>query len=451
VRTTAIAAGALAFLITSNAGVAAAAQAPAAQAPAAQPGAPAQGQTQKNWKDRDEYDLYLKITQTADPKQQIQLLQTWHDKYPQSDYLADGLRIWLLALSKLAPTDPQAAQQIIQRGNELLKLDPKNFLAAYFISIYGPKVGGTNPPPDLQASVDTAAHTVLDNLPVKPASTSEADWETAKNKIIAIAHNALAWEAITKKDLATAESEYQASLKADPTQAGISAAYARVLYEDKKIPQALFEYARAGSYDGPGALPDAGKQQALSFFKTEYQNYHGSPDGADQLLAQAKTSALPPDNFTLVSASDVANKQADALNARIASDPAFKIWYAIKQSLQDKGDAFFQSDLKDAEIPGGAEGVKTFNGTVISMDPADHPTSVVIGVEDPTKPDATLQFSQPLPTAALDKIKVGQKLDFSGVADSYTKDPYMLIFKDPTIPGVQTAAPAKTGHARRHH
>jgi hypothetical protein len=70
-------------------------------------------------------------------------------------------------------------------------------------------------------------------------------------------------------------------------------------------------------------------------------------------------------------------------------------------------------------------------------------------VEDPTKPDATLTFSKPLPTSALDKIKVGQKIDFSGVADSYTKDPYMLTFGDPTIPGVQTTAPARTGRKRR--
>jgi hypothetical protein len=35
------------------------------------------------------------------------------------------------------------------------------------------------------------------------------------------------------------------------------------------------------------------------------------------------------------------------------------------------------------------------------------------------------------------------------VADSFTKDPYMLTFKDPSIPGVQTTAPKKTGKRRR--
>jgi hypothetical protein len=50
---------------------------------------------------------------------------------------------------------------------------------------------------------------------------------------------------------------------------------------------------------------------------------------------------------------------------------------------------------------------------------------------------------------ALEKIKVGQKLEFGGVADSYTKEPFMLTFEDPTVPGVQTTAAAKKG-TRKH-
>jgi hypothetical protein len=366
-----VATGALAFLLTGMAGSSLA----LAQDAAAQPAA--QGQTAKNWKDRDEYDLYLKISQATDAKQQLQLLQTWQDKYPQTDYATERLTFWVLALSKLAGSDPQAAQQLIAKANDLLKIDPKNFRAAYFITLYGPRVGGASPSPDIQSQVDAAAHIVLNNLPTKPPAMKDDDWAKAKNQITDIAYGALAWEQTAKKDLPGAEDTYKTSLTNDPTQAGVSAAYAKALYEDKKIPQALFEYARAASYDGPGALPDAAKQQALNFFKTEYQNYHGGTEGEDQILAQAKASALPPDGFTIVSANETAKQDADKLNARIASDPPFKIWYAIKQSLQDKGQSFFDSDMKDAEIPGPE--AKTFSGTVISLDPPDHPTKVLVG------------------------------------------------------------------------
>jgi hypothetical protein len=181
----------------------------------------------------------------------------------------------------------------------------------------------------------------------------------------------------------------------------------------------------------------------MDYFNKAYKDFHGSDEGKDQMLAQAKTQALPPEGLQITSAADLANKQADALNARINSDPAFKTWYAVKQNIQDKGDAFFNDQVKDFELPGEASPSKTFSGTVISVDPS----KVTVGVEDPAKPDATLEFSQPLPAAAMDKIKVGEKLDFSGIADSYVKDPYMLTFKDPTIPGVQTTAPARKGKA----
>jgi len=426
-----------------------------AQQPAA---APAAGQAPaKNYKDRAEYDLYNKVTQTTDPKARLEVLNTWQDKYPQSDYAPERLQYYIDTLSRLAPNDPSQRQPLLNKCQELLKTDPKNSLALYLISFWGPAVRGNNPPPELQSQVESAAHAFISGAdeafsPANmPKGISPADFEKAKKFRLGAAHNALAWVATAKKDNATAESEYKESLKVNPDQGPVSAQYAKALYDDKKIPEALFQYARAAQFDGPGALPPATRTQLLDFFNKAYKGYKGNAEGADQLLAQAKTSALPPDGFTIASASDAAKKEADAMNQRINSDPAFKLWYTIKSNLVgDQADSFFTSSVKDAEIPGGAEGVKTFSGTVISIDPPDKPTKVVLGVEDPAKPDATLLFSQPLPASALDTIKVGAKLDFSGVADSFTKDPYMLTFKDPTIPGVQTTAPPKKGRAARH-
>jgi Tfp pilus assembly protein PilF len=414
---------------------------------------------QKNYKDRGEYDIYSKVTQTTDPKARLELLNTWQDKYPQTDYSQERNEYYLLTLSALAPNDPTARQKLLDKAADVLKTDPKNFRAMYLTAVWGPAVGGATPTPDVLNQVQTAAQGVVDNIGTafdpakKPAQVSQPDFDKAKAQALGIAHNALAWVATTKKDNATAENEYKASLDANPEQGNISAAYGKLLIEEKKYPEGLFEYARAGEYAGPGpALPEAGRKQAMDYFNKAYKDYHGSTDGADAIMTQAKTQALPPSGLAITSQADMANKQADAINARISSDPAYKIWLGLKQSLTaDNGDQVFNSQVKDADIPGGAEGVKSFTGTVISIDPPDRPTKVVLGVDDPTKPDATLEFSQALPASALEKIKVGEKLDFSGVADSYTKDPYMLTFKDPTVPGVQTTAPARKGTKKRTH
>ncbi len=326
-----------------------------AQAAAQQPAAAGQAAApQKNYKDRGEYDLYSKITQTTDPKARLELLNTWQDKYPQSDFAPDRLLYFVATLAQLAPSDPTARQKLLEKCAELLKSDPKNFRAMYLISLWGPAVGGTSPSPDLLSQVDSAAHGALDNIDAafdaskKPANVSDTDFTKAKSQAQAVAHNALAWEAMAKKDTATAENEYKASLQANPDQGNVSAAYAKLLVDDKKVPEGLFEYARAAEYTGPGTAIDAAtRQKLMDYFNKAYKDYHGSSDGADQILAQAKTDALPPAGLNVTSQADLANKEAEKINQRIASDPQFKLWYSIKQQLTgDQGDHVLQQQCK---------------------------------------------------------------------------------------------------------
>ncbi len=413
---------------------------------------------QKNWKDREEYDAFQKVQTTTDPKGRLEALKAWEDKYPASDYAGLRLQYYLDTLSKLAATDPSMRPVLLSKAQDALKADPKNANAMYLISLWGPIYGGANPSPDLVSQVETGAHGFIAGADeafddkFKPANLAEADWQKAKISRVALAHNALAWAAASKKDTATAESEYKESLTVNPDSGQTSALFAKQLYEDKKFPEALFQYARTAQYSGPGPSQSAtGRQQAMEFFNKLYKSYHGSDDGKDQVLAAAKTSALPPAGFTISSIEAKMNADAEAMNARIKADPGFALWYSIKTNLVgDQGPTFFANNVKDAEIPGGAQGVKAFNGTILTVEPADKPTRVTVGIEDPTKADATLLFTNPIPAAALTKIKVGEKIDFGGVADSFTKDPYMLTFKDPDVPGVELApAPPRKSRKKR--
>src|SRR4051794_6296324 len=295
-----IAAGAFALLTSVAMPPAMAAQAAGQPAAGAgQAAAGGQAAPAKNYKDRDEYDLYSKITQTTDPKAKLQLLTTWQDKYPQSDFASDRDTLFMLTLSQLAPNDPASRQKLVDKAGEIAAKDPKNFRANYMIALWGPAVGGTSPAPDLLAKVDTAAHGVIDgsaeafDASKKPANVSEADFQKFKGQAVAIAHNALAWEATSKKDNAAAESAYKASLEANPEQSNIAAAFGKMLITEKKYPEGLFEYARAATYDGPGALPPATRTQLLDYFNKAYKDFHGSDEGKQQMLDQAKTSAVP--------------------------------------------------------------------------------------------------------------------------------------------------------------
>jgi hypothetical protein len=415
------------------------------------PSAKAQDQAagQKNWKDREEYDAFQKVQTTTDPKARLEALKAWEDKYPTSDFVGMRNQYYLDTLSKLASSDPSQRQALLNKAQDVLKTDPKNPNAEYLISLWGPITGGANPSPDLVSQTESAAHAFIAGADdafapaLKPPAISDADWNKAKISRISLAHNALAWAAASKKDSATAESEYNQSLTVNPESGQTSALFAKQLYEDKKFPEALFQYARTAQYSGPGPSQSAtGRQQALDFFNKLYKNYHGSDEGKDQVLSEAKSSALPPSGFTISSIEAKMSADADAMNTRIKADPAFALWYSLKTNLVgDQGPTFFANSVKDTEIPGGANGVKNFNGTILTVEPADKPTRITVGIEDPTKADATLLFTTAIPAAALTKIKVGEKVDFTGVADSFTKDPYMLTFKDPDIPGVELAPP----------
>src|SRR6185437_3221139 len=129
----------------------------------------------------------------------LEVLNTWQDKYPQTDYSQERLQYYVVTLSQLAPNDPTQRQPLLNKCQELLKLDPKNSLALYFVSFWGQAVGGATPSPELQSQVESAAHGFIEGADAafaaanKPANISQADFDKAKNFRLGVAHAALAW------------------------------------------------------------------------------------------------------------------------------------------------------------------------------------------------------------------------------------------------------------------
>jgi hypothetical protein len=67
-------------------------------------------------------------------------------------------------------------------------------------------------------------------------------------------------------------------------------------------------------------------------------------------------------------------------------------------------------------------------GKVIKLEPAVKPKTILLAMEDNTNntttADATLKFEMPL----AGKVEEGTVLSFEGVADSYTANPFMVVF-----------------------
>jgi len=401
----------------------------------------------KDWKSTEEYNLF-QAYQKADPKGRIEALDKWKAAFPTSDFADEREEQYLIIYQQM-----NMNRQAFDKAVEILKTHPNHFYSLSAIE----RLVYTLPPPLAPADLDTAARVskyLLDNLDAvfapsnKPMDVKDTDWPTYKPAMKNAAQATLAWVYVQRKDHANAEIELTNYLHLDPTQASTSLSLGGELLAQnqdhpEKLPLGLYHFAHAAMYDGQNSLPEAARKQALEYVTKTYARYHGSKDGLDQLLALAKSSPFPPDGFSIESAHDIAVKKAAAEEDFGKAHPDLAFWRdAVREPLVKDGDAYFEN-MKGALLPGGANGVQKFKAKIVSMTPETKPKQIVLALEQPGVPDVTLELSQALPG----KMEAGEELQFEGVAKSYTRQPFMVVFdvEPKQIDGWtgKNAAPAK--------
>jgi tetratricopeptide (TPR) repeat protein len=394
------------------------------QAAQNQPGQGQAGQQgmngQKQYKDRGEYDLYDAITKDTNPTTRLQKLDEWKSKYPNTDFIEERRQLYLTTY--VAANKPQDA---INTANEILKNNPNDFTALYYVTLLTPSLNKNDA--DTLSSAEKAANGLLANLDTqfadakKPASVSEADWKKTRTQTEAIAHKTLGWAAMQRKDWAKAEDEFSKSLQLNPASGDVSYWLGTSILGEKnpdKQPAALYEFARAAGYTGEGSLSEAGRKQVKDYLTKAYTTYHGSTDGLDQLIQQASSNPLPPADFKIASITDIEKAKIEQENAEAAANPQLALWKNIKDQLTGpNGQTYFESSMKGAKLP-------ALTGKVVSMEPAVRPKTVVLAIENGTTPDATLNFQAALPG----KVDPGTSLTFEGVPTAYTTSPFMVTF-----------------------
>ncbi|HLH39904.1 MAG TPA: hypothetical protein VKX39_12210 [Bryobacteraceae bacterium] len=396
-----------------------------------------QQEKKREWKDRAEYDLYESIVKTQDPNQWLAVLNNWKERYPESDYADVRRQLYLEAYRALnKPGEAFAAAQ------DVLKDNPNNLVAlsaivGYIYNLVPISSAPLSPQQSQDLAVaEQAAHTILDNTDViysrdnRPANMTDQEASGKKPALRVFAQKTLGYIALVRKDYPKAQTELTKALAMDPNQGQVSfwlgeAVLAQNKEHPETQPEALYDFARAASYSGAGSLPANDRKQVQDYLIKVYTQYHGSAQGLDRLMTQASAQALPPAGFTIKSKADVEREKIEAEEAAARANPMLALWKRIHQELaSENGAAYFENSMKGALLPGGAEGVTKFRGRLISATPAERPRTLVLAIENPDKPDATLKLDSPLSG----KMEPGGEISFDGVADSYTKDPFMVTF-----------------------
>jgi len=374
----------------------------------------------QEWKDRAEYDLFDSIQKDTNPQTRLDKLNQWKDKYPKTDFAKQRSQLFLTTYAQA--NQPAKA---VDAAKDVLADDPSDFTGLYYTMLETPQV--PSPTPDQLDAGTKAANALLNGgldaqfaAAKKPATVTDAQWAQARRDVEEAAHKSLAWVDIQQKHDDQADGEYAKAITVNPGDMSlVYGTVAKRMLTEKKYAEAIFYYVRAAEYDGPGALDAGTRQTVLNYAKKIYGQYHGGPDGFDDLATKAKTAAVMPADLKIVSAIDIA-KENEAKAAELAkSNPGLAIWLNVKSSLTGPdGATYFNDQMKGTLVQG-------LSGKVVSLEPAIRPKTVILSVEDGTTPDATLQFDAPL----AGKVEPGTVLSFDGTPTAYTASPYMVTFK----------------------
>jgi tetratricopeptide (TPR) repeat protein len=368
------------------------------------------------YKDPGEYTLYDSILKDTNPKTKLDKLQEWQSKYGTTDFEKQRKALFLDTYVKL--NEPKEA---VGEAKLILADDPKDFTSLYYTMFFTRTLAGANPTPEVLDQGEKAATAIVANIDTPPPNVPADKWKDARAPFEILGHSTLGWIAMQRKSWDAAEGEFQKTLALDPNNAEVDFFMGTVIASErnpKKMPVALFYFARAATYEGPGGLAPAGRQQSMDYVKRAYKGYHGGEDGFNDFLTIAKGQATPPPDYHIRTAGEIAEDNRKQQEEEDAKDPQLKLWKNIKtQLVGSDGAMYFDSSMKGAELP-------TLKGKVVKLEPEVKPKTVVLALEDGSTPDATLKFEMPL----AGKVEPGTELTFEGVPQSYAASPYMVVF-----------------------
>jgi len=411
----------------------------------AQPAKPAAHQ--KAVKDQIEYDLYntaIKDVQAQNFAKAITDLETWKQKYPNSDF-KDDREVYLIQAYAGARQPAKAldtAAQLLNRDLTKVFDDPKSgpqeVVKVLFTSVVAVQQI-PSPTPDELAAAAKAAHMLLD-YDTKPEGASDADWTKARDQMQVAAKGALMYlamkpgaDAMQSRNYPAAEAAFTKALEQFPDSGQIAyqlgaSQVAQQAADPGKVSSGIYEIARGATLDpAKGGIADPkARAEVNAYLKKIYTTWHGSDEGLDQLRQQALASPTPPAGFHIKTAAEIATEKEAEFEK---TNPELALWMKLKSQLVDtQGDQYFQSQLKDTAVP-------QLRGTLVEAKPACHPRELLVAVPLPPaagaaensaapalQPEITLKLEAPLSG----KPEPNTEFHWEGVPTEFTKDPFML-------------------------
>ena len=420
-------------LVLAFAAMAAAQQSAAPAVPPAQSAQPAQ--QKKEIKDPAEYNSYIAALREANPQAQAQAFENFLQQYPNTVVKEDALEQLMAAYEKLGN-----AAKMSETAERMLQVNPNNVRALALLAFTSRSAGEAGQA--LQQNAAAASKYGQGGLQAlatmsKPEGMSDADFEKFKAQVAIIFNGSAGFGALQNKDFAGAQKYLQAAVDLEIKQNPNDPNALRDIYplalaylEAKPInPAGLWWIARAAALSN-------NNPQIVKYGQFKYTKYHGSPDGWDQLLAQAKANPAPLADFAVAPAPSPAEQAKQLADSK---DPKQMTFDELQLIFTDGSPDVQQkvwSAVKGTEIPFAA---KVISATRNKMELAATADDI-----EKNAADVTLTMVAPLPLAKVPKA--GDETQVLGKLDSYTSSPFMINM----IEGQLIAKPAAKKPTPRH-
>lgn len=409
------------------------AQAAGQPAPAGQ----AQAAQKPEIKNPAEYNAYINAIQQQNPAQKAQALEAFLQTYPNSVMKVDALELLMVSYQQAGD-----AQKMLDAATRVLQADPKDIRALALLA-YSYRAAASAGGPQMQDNLAKAQQYGQQGLQAlqtmqKPAGMSDADFTKLHNETGAIFDGAVGFAALQAKDYATAQKDFQEAVgwESQPTIADIYP-LATADLEAKPMNPAGFWFIIKAANMAQGSAT----QQILDYGKKKYIRYHGSDQGWDQLVSDAKAnpSVMPPANFTVAAAPpppSPAEQAADLVKTKTPVQMSFAEWELVLSSGNQQAADTVWNAIKNKAVKLQAS---VISATASSVQLAGSDDDI-----DAKKTDITLSMAKPIPSRLTPQP--GAMMAFQGTLASYTPNPFMMTMTEGVLLDshgnpVSTAAP----------
>ena len=380
---------------------------------AQQPAQPGQAQPtqKKEIKDQAEYSAYMAALNQTQPAARAAAFEAFLQQYPNTVMKPEALEYMMAGYNEAG--NPQ---KTIEAATHLLEADPTNLGALGILTDYERKLAqsGQNPQQNLAAAQQhaTAGIAAMESRP-KPAGMSDADYERLRTQLTGIFNGAVGINALQNKDYPTAQKDLRTAVGVTPNDYSLvyplALAYLQAPQPD--FVNGLFFIARAAALAPVGQV----QNQIAQYGQSRYAKYHGGVDGWDQLLATAKTTPMPPADFTIKPAPTPADQAHTLLQNTPVAQMNFAEFELVLSAATPEDQQTLWNQLKGKSI--------RMEGFLLNATATKLMIAGTVDANQAKKPDIELDMTAPLPKTVLATLKEGQTIQFEGTPASYTNTP----------------------------